>query len=79
MRTVFPDWKARGLTALLHEHQGGFAFNKEAILGLARKAEQEGVRIFSGVAVTGFTRRNGSVGAVQTNQGSVGVDSVGLL
>ena len=76
MRTVFPDWKARGLTALLHEHQGGFAFNKEAILGLAHKAEQEGVRIFSGVEVTGFTRRNGSVRVVQTDQGNVAVDQV---
>src|SRR5712692_2122580 len=54
MRHMFPDWKARGLTRILHEHQGGFAFNAPAMFGLARKAEAEGVRILSGVEVTGF-------------------------
>src|SRR5215468_9863959 len=39
MRRLFPDWKARGLTTCLHEKQGGFAFNKASIMGLAAKAE----------------------------------------
>src|SRR5919198_3454312 len=38
MRELFPDWRAPGLTVCLHEHQGGFAFNREAVRGLAAKA-----------------------------------------
>ena len=26
MRGIFPDWRAEGVTACLHEHRGGFAF-----------------------------------------------------
>src|SRR4249920_669137 len=29
MKTLFPDWRAKGVTICLHEHQGGFAFNVE--------------------------------------------------
>lgn len=76
IRGLFPDWKARGLTALLHEHQGGFAFNTESVEGLARKAEAEGVRVFSGTEVTGFDLPNGEVRAVHTNRGTVQTDQV---
>lgn len=76
MRDLFPDWKARGLTAILHEHQGGFAFNTESMIGLARKAEAEGVRILPGTEVTGFEVPDGSVHAVRTNRGTLQVDQV---
>ncbi len=77
MRTVFPDWRARGLTSLLHEHRSGFAFNKPAMLGIAGKARAEGVRIETGVQVTGFDfQGDGSVRAVQTNQGPIEVEQV---
>src|SRR5213078_2047981 len=29
MRALYPDWRARGLEVCLHEHRGGFAFNRE--------------------------------------------------
>jgi glycine/D-amino acid oxidase-like deaminating enzyme len=78
MRQMFPDWKARGLTVCLHEHQGGFAFNKESMHGLAGLALAEGVAISTGVAVTGFeldgTRR--SVAAVLTERGAIHVEQV---
>jgi glycine/D-amino acid oxidase-like deaminating enzyme len=77
MRRLFPDWKARGLTRILHEHQGGFAFNSPAMFGLARKAEAEGVRILSGVEVTGFEMAaDGHVTRVQTNRGPIEVEHV---
>lgn len=76
MRDLFPDWKARGLTAILHEHQGGFAFNSASMIGLARKAEAEGVRIYPGIEVTGFHISDGAVQAVHTNRGSLRVDQV---
>ena len=77
MRRMFPDWKARGLVRCLHEHQGGFAFNSPAMFGLARKAESEGVRILSGVEVTGFERAaDGSVTRALTNRGPIEVENV---
>ncbi len=39
MRSLYGDWRAPGLTVCLHERAGGFAFNKESMLGLAAKAE----------------------------------------
>ena len=43
MKALFPDWRAKGVTICLHEHQGGFAFNVESVLGLRDKCLGEGV------------------------------------
>ncbi len=48
MRGLYPDWRAEGLTVCLHEHRGGFAFNRESMLGLAEKARAAGARIERG-------------------------------
>src|SRR5919106_3818991 len=37
MKALFPDWRAKGVTICLHEHQGGFAFNMDSVRGLERK------------------------------------------
>ena len=42
MRSLYPDWRAPGLTVCLHEHAGGYAFNRESMLGLADKARAAG-------------------------------------
>ena len=77
MRGLFPDWRARGLTSLLHEHRSGFAFNSPAMQGLADKAQAEGVTIETGVQVTGFdVDASGAVQTVQTNRGSIEVEQV---
>jgi len=74
MKSLFPDWRARGVTVCLHEHQGGFAFNKDSVMGLAGKCESEGVSILPGVEVTGLeTASDESVKAVETNQGRIEV------
>src|SRR5438874_9768028 len=49
MRGLFGDWRARGLTVCLHERAGGFAYNVESMLGLARKANSAGAQIVEGV------------------------------
>lgn len=77
LKTMFPDWHARGLTVCLHEFQGGYAFNQESIQGLARKAVEAGVRILPGVCVTGFAfRSDESVSHVRTDRGNIEVDQV---
>jgi methylglutamate dehydrogenase subunit A len=76
MQSLFPDWRAQGLTAVLHEHRGGFAFNKESVLGLVGKAESEGVTVLSGVEVTAFEQPNEAVTAVHTNQGRIEIEQL---
>jgi methylglutamate dehydrogenase subunit A len=77
MRDLYPDWRAPGLTACLHEHAGGFAFNRESMRGLAEKARAAGASILEGVEVTGFERDgSGTVTAVQTGDGTIEVEQV---
>ena len=78
MRDIFDDWQATGITSVLHEKKGGYANNTAALYGLASKAEAKGVRIMTGVTVTGFTRDQGSgaVTAVETDKGNIACDQV---
>jgi glycine/D-amino acid oxidase-like deaminating enzyme len=77
MSALYPDWRAPGLTVCLHEHAGGFAFNRESMLGLADKARAAGAQIAEGVEVTGFDSDNsGAVTSVHTNAGDVAVEQV---
>ena len=77
MRALYPDWRARGVSVCLHEHRGGFAFNRESMLGLAGKARAAGAEIAEGIEVTGFTRDgSGAVTSVQTSAGEVAVEQV---
>ena len=78
MRGLFDDWQAQGITSVLHEKPGGYANNTSSLYGLADKAEAEGVRILTGVAVTGFESANGSdaISAVLTERGPIECDFV---
>src|SRR5919108_1221634 len=77
MTALYPDWRAPGLTVCLHERAGGFAFNRESMLGLADKAGAAGARIVEGVEVTGFeTDNSDAVTTVHTNAGDIAVEQV---
>lgn len=78
MKGLFSDWQAQGITSVLHEKRGGFANNTKAMYGVVKKAEDLGVRIITGVEVTGFTKESGSdaVKAVETTKGSVSCQHV---
>jgi glycine/D-amino acid oxidase-like deaminating enzyme len=74
MRSLFPDWRAQGVTVCLHEHQGGFAFNLDSVNGLVGKCESEGVTILSGVEVRGLELGpDESVTALETSEGRIAV------
>ncbi len=74
MKSLFPDWRAQGVTICLHERQGGFAFNMDSVQGLVGKCQAEGVEIAAGVEVTGFIEAgDGSISEVATNAGSIAV------
>ena len=77
MLNIFHDWQAQGITSVLHEESGGYANNKKSLQGLAAKAQIEGVRIISGVTVTGFSRDNhGTIKSVETDVGDIHCDYV---
>lgn len=76
MTAMFDDWQASGTTAILHEQKGGYANNFRSLRGLAAKAQADGVRIITGVRVTGFQASGGAVTGVQTDQGEIGCDQL---
>ena len=77
MKGIFDDWQAQGITSVLHEKRGGYANNTVAIYGLATRAEAEGVRIITGVEVTGFARdAGGAIARVETSRGDIACDYV---
>jgi glycine/D-amino acid oxidase-like deaminating enzyme len=77
MQGIFYDWQAEKLEVVLHEHRGGHAWSKQAIHGLAIKAEREDAQLITGVAVTGFEMAgDGSVTAVHTDVGTIQVGHV---
>jgi methylglutamate dehydrogenase subunit A len=73
---MFGDWRAPGITAILHEQRGGYANNVRSLRGLTAKAEAEGVRIATGVTVTGIATSGGAVTAVETDQGVIGCEQL---
>ncbi len=77
MRSLYHDWRAPGLSVCLHERAGGYAFNRESMLGLADLARRAGARIETGVEVLGLaTDQSGAVTTVQTDAGDVAVEQV---
>ncbi len=73
MKGLFDDWQAQGITSVLHEKLGGYANNTTSMYGLAKKAEELGVRIITGVEVKGFTFESSSkaIHTVETDNGSI--------
>ncbi len=77
MQGIFHDWQAEKLEAVLHEHRGGHAWSKQAIHGLAIKAESEDASLVVGPTVTGFQYDNsGAVTVVETDMGNIEVGHV---
>jgi len=75
MKTLFSDWRAEGITSVLHEKPGGYANNSKAMYGLAGKAEALGVRIISGIEVTSLSSDNsGAITSVNTDRGNIACD-----
>ena len=78
MKSFFDDWQAKGITSVLHEKKGGYANNTSSIYALAKKAEDEGVRILTGTSVKSFKSANGSsaITAVETDKGTIECEQV---
>jgi len=73
MRELFDDWQAKGITSVLHEKRGGYANNTKSLYGLAKKAEDLGVRILTGVEVKELISESGSnaISKIETDRGII--------
>jgi glycine/D-amino acid oxidase-like deaminating enzyme len=78
MWTLFPDWRAVGSTAMLHETRSGWADPAATLNALAGMARAAGVEIREGVEVTGFDLAGGAVEAVETTSGPMPCETVVL-
>ncbi len=76
MEGIFHDWRAKGITSVLHEKKGGYANNMKSLEGLKTKCERAGVSIVGGVTVQDLTSDGSSVTAVVTDQGTIACDHV---
>ena len=75
MKDLFSDWRAQGITSVLHEMPGGYANNSRAMIGLAAKAEALGVRIISGITVKALESDNSrAITAIDTDRGRIECD-----
>jgi len=76
MKNIFSDWQAQGITSVLHEKRGGYSNNTKSMYGIAKKAEDRGVRVISGVTVKALNSESGSpaIKSVETDRGTIGCD-----
>ena len=70
MKGIFDDWRATGVTSVLHEKKGGYAHNMATVNGLLAKVEAEGVSVAVGTLVTELLVDGGAVTHVVTRQGT---------
>ena len=78
MRGLFPDWRAQGVTAVLHEQRSGWANAGTTVAALAGLARSAGAQIAEGVEVLGFDTAADVVRCVETSRGPIGCDAVAL-
>lgn len=76
LKSLWPDFCTDNIDIALHERVSGYAGTRQAVRGLAQKCTDHGVRIASGVDVTGYDIVGGEVKGVHTNQGDIKCDLV---
>jgi glycine/D-amino acid oxidase-like deaminating enzyme len=75
---IWPDFQHHTIDVVLHERMSGYAGTAQTVKGLTEMCERYGVRIYSGVEVTGYERAGDEVAAVVTDQGRVAAEVVFL-
>ena len=76
LRRIFDDWRAEGITSVLHEHRGGYANNMASVRGLWAMAAAEGVRLHICTVLDYARDEAGAVSAVVTDAGRIACDRV---
>jgi methylglutamate dehydrogenase subunit A len=76
VRGLWSDFNTSRVGLALHERVSGYAGTRQAVTGLAGKCAQHGVRVLSGVEVTGYDVEGGRARAVLTDRGRIACDVV---
>ncbi len=76
LKGIWPDFKTDGIGVAIHERVSGYAGTLQVMKGLAQKCADYGVKIYSGVEVTGYDVEGGQVSRVLTDQGDINCDLV---
>ncbi|MEX2407720.1 MAG: FAD-binding oxidoreductase [Rhodovibrionaceae bacterium] len=74
LKSIWPDFNTDPIGVALFEQPSGYAGTRQAIAGLAEKCAQHGVRILSGIEVTGYDVANGQIRKLNTNLGDISCD-----
>ena len=70
MKGIFDDWRATGVSSVLHEKKGGYAHNMATVNGLLAKVQAEGVTVVSETLVTELVVDGGAVTHVVARRGA---------
>lgn len=76
LSSIWPDFRHHTIDVVLHERPSGYAGTDQAVRGLVEMCRRHGVRIESGVEVTGYDVRGGEVASIETNEGRIAADVV---
>ncbi len=76
LKSYWPDFNTTNADVVIFETVSGYAGTRQAVSGLAQKCADHGVRIISGVEVTGYDVQGGQVRRVLTDQGNIKCDLV---
>ncbi len=76
LKGIWSDFNTNNVDVAIYEKVSGYAGTRQVMKGLAQKCADHGVRVLSGVEVTGYDVRGGQVKAVETNQGTINCDLV---
>jgi len=68
---LWPDFNVERIEVAHHEHPSGYAGTRQVVAGLAEKCAEQGVRILSGVEVTGYDTTSGTIDRLHTNLGDI--------
>src|SRR5919106_1583218 len=59
LKRIWPDFNTDRIEVVLHEKPSGYAGTRQVVAGLAEKCADHGVRVLSGVEVTGYDVEGG--------------------
>lgn len=74
LKRIWPDFNTDKIEVVLHEKPSGYAGTRQVVAGLAEKCADHGVRVLSGIEVTGYDVEGGRIRKVRTNMGDMSCD-----
>jgi glycine/D-amino acid oxidase-like deaminating enzyme len=74
LKSIWPDFNTDPIGVALFERPSGYAGTRQAVAGLAEKCAMHGVKVLSGIEVTGYDVQGGQIKKLHTNMGDIACD-----